>query len=127
MRTILKHVNAMLVHILVGIALIGAAVFLCLAPTGCASTSTASASATLQAQLSSFCAVAPNELAAIVAGKAALSQTAQNDLPIVQSFVTGACAPGVVADATTLQNFAADVLPAFTTIALEYAASQKAK
>jgi hypothetical protein len=106
-----------------------------MALTGCASTAstttaqnaatTAAASATLQAQLSSFCAVAPAEVQAFVAGEAALSATAQQALPAVQAFVNGSCAAGVVANATTLQNFIQSVLPAFTTIALEYAATKK--
>lgn len=121
MKSIFRHLNAMLVHLLVGLAFICAAIFLTLG-TGC---TTAPTQQQLQAQLSAFCAVAPNEVNAFIAGKAALSTTAQNALPTVQAFVTMECAPGVVADATSLQNFAIDILPAFTTIALEYAASKK--
>lgn len=122
MQIILKHLKALFVHLLVAIALISAAIFLTLG-TGC--TTAAQTPQQLQAQLSAFCAVAPNEVNAFIAGKAALSQTAQNALPTVQAFVTMECAPGVVADATSLQNFAVDILPAFTTIALEYATSRK--
>lgn len=125
MKSIFRQFNALLVHLLVGLAFICAAIFLTLGQ-GCTTTTATQAQSQLQAQLSSFCAVAPNEINAFIAGKAALSTTAQNLLPTVQTFVVGACAPGVVADAMTLQNFAADVLPAFTTIALEYAAQKKA-
>ena len=121
MKIFFRHVSGATAHILVGFALVVAAVIVALS--GC--TTAAPTQQQLQAQLSAFCAVAPNEVNAFIAGKAALSQTAQNALPTVQAFVTMECAPGVVADATSLQNFAVDILPAFTTVALEYAASKK--
>ena len=79
----------------------------------------------MQGQLASFCAIAPAEVQAFVAGQAALSTTAQKALPTVQQGVAAMCAPGVIATSQTLTQFAQVVLPAFTTIALEYAASKK--
>ena len=92
---------------------------------GCA-TSSQPGTQTLQQQVAAFCAVAPAEVQAFVAGQAALPADAQKALPAIQQAVSVTCAPGVVTTDTDLKTFVAVTLPAFTTIALEYAAAHKA-
>lgn len=125
----MKHIYAEIHNLVFGIVVIAAAVIL-LALGACTTAPTGQnpgdPQTVLQGQLAAFCAVAPAEMNAIVAGKAAFSTTTQQTLPQVQAFIDMNCAPGVVATATDVQTLVQTILPAFTTIALEYAAQKKA-
>ena len=121
MQQIKRHIR----NLALGVAAIGLCVGAALMQ-GCATTTATNGTSTLQQQVAAFCAIAPNEVQAFVAGAAALPVDAQKALPAIQQAVAATCAPGVVTSTTDLQTFVAVTLPAFTTIALEYAAAQKA-
>lgn len=76
----------------------------------------------LQAQLGAFCNVATTEVAAFESVMLDLSPKAQQALATAGPLVATLCAPGVIASADNLQQFTANVLPALTILAIEYAA-----
>lgn len=83
---------------------------------------------TPQQVMQAYCTVSTPEIAAFQADAALFTPQVQKALKVVTPLNTALCSPTAITGATQadIQTYLAQVLPALTTIAIEFAAVQKA-